>query len=197
MLRTTKIETLRLTPREHEALVLALEEREASEGRAQERKAERWSYHRPDGLVLRIQQPGGDPMDFLVRPRNLSTGGLGFLHGGFVYPGSVCIVTLVSHDGLNVVARGKVVRCACVTGRIHDIGVQFDAPIEIDDFVIKGGDANAGMPEVLSDAEYDAETLAPLARRLADLVESAAPINDIRVAWVAIGRLLQPTRKPQ
>lgn len=195
MLRTTRIETLRLTPREHEALVRALEAREKSEGRTQERKAERWSYHRPDGLVLRIQQPGGDAMDFLVRPRNLSTGGLGFLHGGFVYPGSICIVTLVSHDGSNVVARGKVVRCACVTGRIHDIGVQFDAPIEIDNFVVKGGDSNAGMPEVLTDAEYDTDTLVPLARRLLELIENSAPINDVRVAWVAMGRLLQPPRK--
>jgi hypothetical protein len=195
MFKKNRIETLRLTPREHEAIMRALEEREASDDRRQQRRSERLSYHCPDGLVVRLHQPGRDPMDYLVRPRNLSEGGLGFLHGGFVYPGSIFIVSLVSLDGLKVTVPGKVVRSSCVFGRIHDVGVSFDSAISIEDFVISRDGLEAGMPEVMGDAEYDVETLLPLARRLVQLIEVAAPINDVRVAWVAIGRLIQPSKK--
>jgi hypothetical protein len=135
------IDTLRLTPSEHAALLSALEREEASAAQSGTRQHKRTIYHRSQGLTIRLHSQGGDSanVEYLVRPRNLSAGGMGFLHGCFVHPGTRCSINLVRLDGGVMRVAGAVVRCRCVSGRVHDVGVQFEEALAIEDFVVPGG----------------------------------------------------------
>ncbi len=57
------------------------------------------------------------------------------LHGKFVYGGTNCMVGLHSLEGQIVTARGKVIWCRLITGRVHELGIQFDEPIALAEFV--------------------------------------------------------------
>lgn len=86
-------------------------------------------------MALRVVHPGGTATSHLVRSRNLSVGGVGFLHGQFLYPQTACYVVLPTRWGENVILPGKVGWCRHVTGQSHEIGVRFDQVIQIDEFL--------------------------------------------------------------
>ena len=86
-------------------------------------------------MALRVQHPGGTATSHLVRSRNLSCGGVGFLHGQFLYPKTVCFIVLPTRWGENVILPGKVSWCRHVGGRSHEVGVCFDQVIQIDEFL--------------------------------------------------------------
>ncbi len=75
-------------------------------GRAIERRRQaRIEYRVPDIAVV-VQHPGGGSGKFLVHARNISAGGLAFIHGGFVHPGSECQVDLTRRDGRSLKVAG-------------------------------------------------------------------------------------------
>ncbi|MAE66940.1 MAG: hypothetical protein CMJ18_21995 [Phycisphaeraceae bacterium] len=90
------------------------------------RQHDRIHYEVPEGLMFIIQHPGGSAATYLVRPYNLSDGGVGFLHGAYIHPGSACLIRLKTPSGSFVESMGSVVRCSFETGKIHDVGVKFD-----------------------------------------------------------------------
>jgi hypothetical protein len=63
---------------------------------------------------------------------------MSLLHGKFVYDGTLCVAGLKALDGQLVPVRGKVMWCRLIAGRIHEIGIQFEEPIDLDDFVPAG-----------------------------------------------------------
>lgn len=91
--------------------------------------------YRAGGLIVQMHHPGGSCVNYLVRPRNLSTSGMGFLHGAFCYSGTPCHLTLHDAQQKRRRLKGRVVRCQLIEGLIHEVGVQFDEPIEIEQFV--------------------------------------------------------------
>ncbi|MEM9418835.1 MAG: PilZ domain-containing protein [Planctomycetota bacterium] len=86
-------------------------------------------------VALRIIHPGGQKTSHLVRSRNISAGGMSFLHLSFLYPGTACHVALQTRHGESVAMSGKVSWCRLVSGRSHEIGFRFDHIIQIDEFV--------------------------------------------------------------
>ena len=75
---------------------------------------------------------------FVVRTRNVGEGGIGFVHGSHVRPGTPCIAVLEPDDGsgLGWVLSGRVVWCRGLdavdeTPELFDVGVQFNAPVNI------------------------------------------------------------------
>ena len=75
-------------------------------------------------------------LDSLRRPHPRSyTGGMGFVHGGFFHVGSPCRVMLVSLNRQVLAMTGMVKRCHHLKGKIHDIGIEFDAPVEVASFI--------------------------------------------------------------
>ena len=115
------IRTIRASADKVDALLDQIEA--ASNPRAEEndrRTAERYIY-RCKGLVAQIQQPGeAAPRQFAVEPRNLSSGGIAFLHGGFVHAGSTCAVHLVSLYEETEKVAGTVVGCRYVDAGMHE-----------------------------------------------------------------------------
>ena len=121
------IDPLRSVPEKVKAL---LDEKNLAVGgelAADHRTYDRLQYQFNGGVRIEIL---GSTTDYLVHPYNISEGGIGFLHGIFLYPGSRCTVHLKTPDNKRMSAPGVVVRCTHVSGKMHDVGVKFDEPIK-------------------------------------------------------------------
>jgi hypothetical protein len=172
---------LRLSAKEAEILVAALNDRENDEEGKKQRKSDRFPYHVPAGLQVDFRNAREHIGSFVVAPRNISIGGIAFLHGAFVYDNVECNISLRTRDGEIVVVEGRVARCRTIHGRIHEIGVAFEKPLEIDRFV------DTSRPLTLPDRpEYSTVDVAGLARRLEDMAFRGAPLEEVRETVYAL-----------
>jgi len=99
---------------------------------AEGRDAERYSY-RVRALTCELLDTSGGWMKYVVPTRNISRRGLSLIAGQFMYPGTRCRVHLLSiHHHVQMIA-GTVVRCRYLPGtaRMHEVGIAFNAPIDI------------------------------------------------------------------
>lgn len=121
---------------------------------------DRFPFRMAGGLMVEINHPGGSRLSCLVRTRNISRHGSSFLHGGFLHAGSRCTMLLKSRvagtsdrDGA-VTIEGVVRHCRLVAGRVHEVGVRFDHPIDLGSFMLEDTaadhDGDAAGPERLT-----------------------------------------------
>ena len=98
------------------------------------RKSQRYPYRVRS--VLACFPQGETVQSYTVACRNLSRDGIAFLIGQFFYSGTPCGVRLVSEYNRAIVATGRVVRCRYVPGTagVHEVGVAFERPIDIEMF---------------------------------------------------------------
>jgi hypothetical protein len=86
----------------------------------------------PDGVTCTFSY--GDKIErdiwFKSPIRNLSDHGIGIIHGAFVYVGSEVILHLKMPDGEVLALGGVVRRCTFVSGKAHDLGIEFQSPID-------------------------------------------------------------------
>lgn len=94
----------------------------------------RWPFACPT-VDLRVEQPGGAVTVVTVVGRDLSATGIGLLHSHFIYPGSVCSVTLTDKMSVQTSISGKIMRCQHFSGVVHEVGVQFDQDIDPRQFI--------------------------------------------------------------
>ena len=132
---------------------------------AEVRKCARYRYRVRDGILLR---PSGSKVDFLVRPRNISTYGVSVLHGAFLHPGTECVLCLRTRSGDSVMVWAKLLRCRCVQGRTHELSLLFTKPIEIEKFVVvePAGTDSAPQPVATDAAPTSGDPAAALAARI-------------------------------
>ena len=143
------IDSLRLSAAEQAEILQSLAEREAHGDRSERRREPRLPFeHR---IEVAICAAYGPQTHYLVQGRNLTSRGIGFLHGTFMYSHTVCSVAMPALDGRTIVTRGQVVRCQLVRRHIHDIGVRFDKRIALADYV-GGLAAPDEEPQQTSDA---------------------------------------------
>ena len=93
----------------------------------------RYPYVRSIGL--RVSHRESSATMHVVRARNLSSGGIGFFHGCFLYPDTLCHIAVQTVDGQRVAMAGKVSWCRHVRGRSHEIGLRFTRLIDVKDFL--------------------------------------------------------------
>ena len=129
------IDTLRLSSNEQQELLRGLERDEADRGFANLRHHQRLSYQPAAGIVISLGHPGGSQALYLVRPRNISAGGIGFLHGNYLHEGSHCGLALRTIDKRTRTLAGRVAWCRHLRGRVHEVGVSFKQSIDIQQFV--------------------------------------------------------------
>jgi hypothetical protein len=138
-----EIDTLRLTDRELGLLMATLDGQAGCAGTAmgarasggkQRRKYERFMYRSRSALILTLCERDGGERRFLVRARNLSSWGMGFLHGGFLYTGTAVRILLKTTDDEPVIVAGMIVRCVHVRAHVHEIGVRFDEELDLSAF---------------------------------------------------------------
>lgn len=129
----TVVNSLRLKGAELEALLEELERTNSSWKGSSKREMRRWSMH---GLkaVLTIVETLGHQRHALVVVRNMSTTGVGCLHGSFLHLGTRCVVSVRDRHGEARSMPGTVVRCKHARGNLHDVGIRFDSPVQPADF---------------------------------------------------------------
>lgn len=99
------------------------------------RRHQRQSLRISEGLETLFEGFDGQPVSCRVRPRNLSQGGIAFLHEAYVYPETRCTVVLISQMNQPLEVSGRVVGCRHITGKLHEIAVSFDRAIDPSDFI--------------------------------------------------------------
>ena len=184
------VDTLRLSHGELRAILDRLERTTGNAPPSDARKCDRYGYTVREGLVLQVE---GATADFVVYPRRLSAEGISFLHGSFLYPGTTCALTLRTTDGEQVLAAGKVVHCRCVHGRIHEVGLLFGRPIEVENFVPvseieRCGTAPANNPSPA--APYPTNDVLALLRQIEQLAAAGAPVEQLLSAVAQLTALL-------
>jgi CheY-like chemotaxis protein len=97
------------------------------------RQSARLAY-RHDGIALEIIQPGGGQTTIRVACRNLSRMGLGFLHSSYLHVGTKVVATLIQ-SSRPVRVQARVVRCRHVTRHVHEVGLMFEEPVNVREFM--------------------------------------------------------------
>jgi len=128
------MDTLRVRPMDRKQLLDNLDHA-SKEGDARARRNNQRMEYRADKIQLSVTHPGGTLGRFYVKARNLSAGGLSFLHGGFLHIGTECKIVLISVNGDEKIVLGKVRACRYISANVHEVGVQFYEKLEIARYV--------------------------------------------------------------
>lgn len=126
-------DSIRLPQHELEQLLADMNKMSAGSASSQ-RRTRRWPMAPTKG-VLTLVDKSHRASHHIVVPRNLSSGGMCFLLGGYVYRGTRCTVTLRGLDGAAHGVPAVITRCQHVRGRLHDVGVEFDSGVKARDYI--------------------------------------------------------------
>ncbi len=129
------LDALRISTRDHKAIVSDLDQRAESFRGADLRADERISFQDSAGVTLQLDQPAGPKLRYQVKPRNISRGGIGILHGAYVHIDTPCTIELTTIRGTRARISGAVIRCRHLHRNVHEVGVKFDHPIDLSDFL--------------------------------------------------------------
>jgi hypothetical protein len=75
------------------------------------------------------------PTTLIASTRNLSAGGLAFLHSSALPPDTLCRVRLLDRQGKAHMLPARVVHCRPVQCRLFEVGLKFDSLIEPEAFL--------------------------------------------------------------
>lgn len=123
---------LGLTPTE---LTDVLDRLDASGANASTRRQTRRLPYRHWPVPVVLFQPQGTRSAIAVVSRNLSRGGMSFLHGAYVHTELPVLVLLKNQSGVDVQITGRVTRCRHVERHLHEVGVRFNDPVNVHDFL--------------------------------------------------------------
>lgn len=84
-------------------------------------------------MVITVDQQGYETT-FIIPVRNISEGGVGFLHRSMLHCETRCQIRIRRPDGEWLKTWGKVVRSRYISDSICEIGVAFDKPVDISPF---------------------------------------------------------------
>ncbi|HYE02672.1 MAG TPA: HD domain-containing phosphohydrolase [Phycisphaerales bacterium] len=122
--------SLRLSQRDLDAMLAELDAGRPGSKSTSVRRCRRRQF-RQLALPMEILQPGGTWSRFAVVSRNISRSGMALLHRAYVHVGVRCTVALPLTEGRVLNCPARVVRCQHIRGMVHEIGLCFDAPIEL------------------------------------------------------------------
>lgn len=80
--------------------------------------------------MIRLGDNTGDHGVYLVRLRDISASGLGFNSAMPFVSKTRCTIALQAQDGHGLVCAGRVVWCKHEDQGLHNVGIQFDRPID-------------------------------------------------------------------
>ncbi len=170
---------VRMTAHQRSKLLCRLDESPGMGRAVDRRRQERIEYRMPDIAVV-VQHPGGGAGKFLVHARNISAGGMAFIHGGYVHPGSDCRVALTRRDGRPLTVAGVIAHCRHLEGPHHEVGIRFRKEIDPTDVmppVVEDDDedeTDGGLPAAAGGTVYSTLEERPgMSERIADFVDEA------------------------
>jgi len=121
--------TVGLSERNLHKVLDAMDSRDSVSNSITNRVFSRWPF-REERVEVALVHPGGTEVRVKLAARNLSKGGIGLLHSAFVYPDTLCVVSLPSLEGGTLQLTGKITRCLHLRGVVHELGVKFDEEID-------------------------------------------------------------------
>lgn len=123
---TEYVEGLRPVREQLETFVRILDDHRGQTPRAHERLVIQGRLP----MLFTIDHPGGSTGRFRIFPFDLSVGGLGFFHRGFVHTASHCTFDLRNAAHQPVRVHAAVASCTYLMGAVHFVGVRFEVPIQ-------------------------------------------------------------------
>ena len=127
------IDTLQLSDEQWAELSAKLELFHSAEGG--QRRHVRVPFRTLSQIAVAIQKPDEQWAKYIARSRDLSPGGIGFIHGTYVHPGCRCRVIVKDVDGKPTCLEGVVRRCDLLMGRAHVVGVELNEEIVMSRFI--------------------------------------------------------------
>lgn len=105
-----------------------------------------------------IQHPGGGELEVRAVLRDISRGGYGMFHGGYLHIGTKVISTFVGPDGAAMITHpGLVVRCVHIQGSVHEVGVEFEGELALESLIGAEDGAGATKAEFFAEIEQLAD----------------------------------------
>lgn len=83
------------------------------------------SSYRVEAVNLVIEHGSGNRVTLPVATRNISRGGISILHSAYIHANTPCEIILNLPGDKVQSIPGKVVRCAHLSGRVHEVGITF------------------------------------------------------------------------
>lgn len=165
--------TLRLS-KDQAALLRAQLEADEKGAPTSRRSHKRFTFDKHPVRVV-MTHPGGMQTSLLYLCRNISKGGCSILHSAYVYIDTSCRLTIPQRNGTELEVLGVVRNCRHVSGKVHEIGIQFNEPIDI-----------RSIPGLeLSDSEQGGSPIDPASLRgRALLVEDCPMMRAISVKFL-------------
>lgn len=127
------IDSLRLSNRDCEQMLrnLDMATRPVEEGENQRGEYDRVDVSNDMIAVVKLLPADSRPTQFRIRCRNISSTGIGFLHGQFIYEKTPCEIILINGQQQGFQLHAKVVRCRFIEKHVHEVGIQFASPVDI------------------------------------------------------------------
>jgi CheY-like chemotaxis protein len=125
--------TLGLTQNELSAF-LDQHEKTLASSEAPDREYVRWNF-RTRLVQLQLHQSAGQKITLPVATRNISRNGICILHSAYIHKGTDCSVLIKTDGNDPQLVPGTVKRCNHISGRIHEVGIQFDHMISTKDLL--------------------------------------------------------------
>lgn len=82
-------------------------------------------------FIVRVESDGYK-RNFIVRARDVSNSGIGFLHGSFINLESKCFIQMINPTLGTMDVPGLIRRCNHIEKNVHLIGMEFNNEIDID-----------------------------------------------------------------
>lgn len=127
------LDILRLSDAQWRKLADTLRKNTTHQATVEKRRHDRVEFVGRIGIALKYSEHTWQK--YVVFTRDISPTGLRFVHGGYLHVGAECRIVLATRTREVLCVDGVVKRCQYLQDRLHDVGVEFDAPIDIDCFV--------------------------------------------------------------
>ena len=127
------IQTLRLSDRDKAKLLNAIEQANRQDD-AQSQRRLRVNCTNNEA-VLTLKHEVGTETRLSMLARNLSRWGAALVHGRYIHPNSRCELMVQSGSGQWCRMLGTVRHIRHIHGTIHELGIAFDEPIDLTEFV--------------------------------------------------------------
>lgn len=160
------IQTLRLSDRDKTKLLWAIEHANQQDD-AQSQRRLRVNCKNNDA-ILTLKQEGGAETKLSMLARNLSRWGAALVHGRYIHPDARCELNIQNSSGQWCRMLGRVRHIRHIQGTIHELGVAFEEPIDLNEFVsLTPSEETRYLRELADDLpETDEAEVVKLAKRV-------------------------------
>jgi len=88
--------------------------------------------------ILRTMMNKVESAQFQIRCRDISRGGVSFIHRQFIHPDAPVQIIFINGKREGSVVDGKIIRCRLIDKHFHEFGIRFNTPLELEQIAAMG-----------------------------------------------------------